>query len=454
MSNPKVTVYIPSHNYGPFLQEAIESVLSQTYSSWELLVINDSSTDNTPEIMRYYEGDERIRLFHVQYGSLPKVCNLAIREARGEYIIRLDADDVFSSNILLVLTTHLEQNPLCALVFPDYYLVDVNGDILIHEWREKFFRSNHVFDNPPNGACCLIRKSVLKEVNCYREDLGAQDGYDLWSKILHDYRFANINLPLFYYRRHSTNLTTDNKRIFTARRHIKLDAIARTIDSFRPIILCIPCRQHYDFVPDLWKSELNGKSLLQREIERILPSELFDDIVVCCDNPEAKDILNMYKDPRLRFHKRKKAETIRSASLALTLDTLFMDIDPDMAGSTVISYPQAPFVSLGSLEEALATLIMNEADAAMGMLEVREPLFRRDSHGLTQINPQRGIHSDFDIIYQQVNTARALKNKNIKKGSLDGPFMVHFPMQENECFFIDSGQSLRIARELAQNERN
>ena len=115
--------------------------------------------------------------------------------------------------------------------------------------------------------------------------------------------------------------------------------------------------------------------------------------------------------------------TVFILDLALTLDTLFMDIDPDMAGSTVISYPQAPFVSLGSLEEALATLIMNEADAAMGMLEVREPLFRRDSHGLTQINPQRGIHSDFDIIYQQVNTARALKNKNIKKGSLDGPFI-------------------------------
>ncbi len=453
MNSPKVTVYIPSHNYGAFLQEAIESVLGQTYSSWELLVINDSSTDNTQEIMQYYTGDERIRLFNVDYGSLPKVCNLAIREARGEYIIRLDGDDVFSSNILLVLATHLEQNPACALVFPDYYLVDANGDILIHEWREKIFRSNHVFDNPPNGACCLIRKSVLEKVNYYREDLGAQDGYDLWSKILHSYRFANINLPLFYYRRHATNLTTDSKRILTARRHIKLDAIKETIDNFRPIIICIPCRKHYDFIPDLWKSELNGKSLLQREIEKCLASTLFDYIAICCDNPEVKNIVDRYKDKRLYFHRRKKEETIRSASLALTLDTLFTDIDPNMTGTTVVSYPQAPFVSLDSLEEALTTLVMNEADTATGMLEVKEPLFKRDAHGLTQINPWRGIRSDFDVIYQQVNTAKALKNKNIKKGSLDGPFIVHFPMQENEIFFINSEQSLRIAKELAKNDR-
>ena len=58
---------------------------------------------------------------------------------------------------------------------------------------------------------------------------------------------------------------------------------------------------------------------MQREIERILPSELFDDIVVCCDNPEAKDILNMYKDPRLRFHKRKKAESFEERLGALFL---------------------------------------------------------------------------------------------------------------------------------------
>lgn len=451
MDTPKVTVYIPSHNYGAFLQEAIESVLRQTYSSWELLIINDSSTDNTPEVMEYYKGDERIRLFHTSYGSLPKVCNLAIREARGEYIIRLDGDDVFGSNILLVLATHLDQNPDCALVFPDYYLVDETGGIVAHEWREKFFQSNHVFDNPPNGACCLIRRTVLEEVHCYREDLGAQDGYDLWNKLRKSHRVSNVNLPLFFYRRHDSSLTTDSRRILAARRHIKLDAVAETLNTYRPLVLCIPCRQNYDFVPNLWNRPLCGKTLLEREIEKALRSKLFDTIAVCCDNPGAREVMERYADPRLFFHARRREDTIRSASLALTLDSLFSRIDPDRRGTTVISYPQAPFVSLESLEEALTTLVINDADAALGMIEVDEPLFKRGAHGLVRINPFRGVRSDFDAIYQQVNTARALKNRNVDKGALDGPLVVHFPMQRDEFFFINSAQNLRVAEALLRD---
>lgn len=451
---PKITVYIPCHNYGLFLQEAIESVLCQTYDSWELLVINDKSSDNTAGIMEYYKGDERIRLFHTNYGSLPKVCNLAIQEARGEYIIRLDGDDVFGSNILLVLSNYLDSHADCTMVFPDYYLVDESGNIFAHKWREKVFKSNHVFDTPANGACCLIRTSTLKAVECYRDDLSAQDGFDLWTKLVNSHNFANVNLPLFYYRRHSTNLTGDTRRILTARRRIKLDSISKTIDNYRPLTLLIPCRKNYDFVLNLWNARINGKTLLEREIEKTLLSKLFDHIVVACDNPETETVLEEYSDPRLSFYLRRREDTIRSASLTDTLKPLYAKIDPQLSGVTVISYPQAPFVTLGSLEEALTTLVANNADAAMGVVEVEHPLFKRDSHGLTQINPSRGLRSDFDSIYQQVNTARALKNKNVSKGSLNGPFVVHFPIGRDENFFISSHQKLRIAEILLDDVKD
>lgn len=448
MSNPKISVYIPSHNYGEFLQESIESVLRQTYDSWELLVINDRSTDNTSNIMELYDGDERIRMFHTDYGSLPKVCNFAIRESRGEYIIRLDGDDVFGNNILLVLATHMERNPDCSMVFPDYYLIDESGNIFAEERREKYFERNHVFDSPANGACCLIRKSALEQIGCYREDLGAQDGYDLWNKLLNTHSFGNINLPLFYYRRHSTNLTCDTRRILKARRRIKLDAIADKLEQFKPISLFIPCRRNYDFALDLWKRELGGKSLLEREIEKVLPSKIFDHIVVGGDSLEARDVVEKYSDLRLRFHLRKREDTIRSASLAVTLKSLFFSIDPQLSGITVVSYPQAPFVTLESLEEAATTLVINDADSALGVEETKTPLYKRDSHGLTRINPNRGFNSDFDTIYQEVNTARALKNKNVTRGSLEGSFIVHFTMQNDENFFIKSEQTMRIAQIL------
>src|SRR5262245_6069839 len=126
---PKVTVYVVSHNYGRFLPEAIESVLRQHYEDWELLLIDDNSTDNTAEVMRLYESDPRVRIFRTTGIGLPAVANLALREARGDYLIRLDGDDVFDENILFVMTSYLDRHPELALVFPDYYLMDEGGEI-------------------------------------------------------------------------------------------------------------------------------------------------------------------------------------------------------------------------------------------------------------------------------------------------------------------------------------
>ncbi len=123
-----------------------------------------------------------MRFAHREYG-LPAVCNLALREARGEYVMRLDGDDVLDENALLVLVNYLDREPDLALVFPDYYLMDEGGEILAHERRQKLAESNHRMEPPPNGACTLIRRSVLESIGGYREDLGAQDGFDLWAKV-------------------------------------------------------------------------------------------------------------------------------------------------------------------------------------------------------------------------------------------------------------------------------
>jgi glycosyltransferase involved in cell wall biosynthesis len=211
--SPKVSVYVVSHNYGRFLSEAIESVLRQHYENWELLLIDDGSSDHTAEVMQLYVGDPRVRVFRTSGIGLPAVCNLALRESRGEYLIRLDGDDVLDENALFVLLSYLERQPEVALVFPDYYLIDEGGEIFAHERRQKISESSHLMDMPPNGACMLIRKSVLELIGGYREDLGAQDGFDLWAKIRNTHRTMNVNLPLFYYRRHGDNLTNGSYRI-------------------------------------------------------------------------------------------------------------------------------------------------------------------------------------------------------------------------------------------------
>jgi glycosyltransferase involved in cell wall biosynthesis len=188
MKKCKFTVYIVSYNYGKFLMDSIESVLRQSVDDWELLIIDDNSIDNTRNVMNLYKGDARIRLYSTTGIGLPAVCNFALKKARGRYIIRLDGDDIFEENILLVLGGYLDQHPNAALVFPDCYLMDENGEVFAQEKRHKIYEHNHVLDMPPNGACTLVRRKVFDELGCYREDLGVQDGFDLWSRISSRYK--------------------------------------------------------------------------------------------------------------------------------------------------------------------------------------------------------------------------------------------------------------------------
>tara|TARA_E500000331_G_scaffold332333_1_gene355438 strand:- start:162 stop:1535 length:1374 start_codon:yes stop_codon:yes gene_type:complete len=446
--SPKISVYIASHNYGRFLEEAIESVLRQHFEDWELLLIDDGSSDETQQVIQLYANDHRVRIFQTSKIGLPAVANLVLRECRGEYVIRLDGDDVFDENILFVLLSYIERHADLALVFPDYYLIDEEGGIFSHERRQKIFDSSHLTDMPPNGACTLIRKSVLESIGGYREDLGAQDGFDVWAKIRHTHRAMNVNLPLFYYRRHGKNLTNSSHRMLAARRQIKKDAITKKLDVFRPILAVIPCRRNYDFHPDLWSIELNGKNLLRRKLEMCLSSTLFDKVIVASDTEDVLPTIKSFLDKRVEFFKRDTSETLRSKNIAGTLARIAEQYDPKSLGVTALCYLPSPFVSLGSLEEAVHTLVFNDADSSMGVEEIKDPVFCRTSFGLRAVNPARGLRSDHDYVYREANIALATKNKNFASGSLVGPSPINFIVSQGESFFIDSETKLKIAHIL------
>lgn len=447
---PKTTVYIISHNYGRYLTAAIESVIRQTSRNWELLLIDNGSTDDTFAIMSLYQSDERIRIFKIDEVNLPSACNFALKKANGEYIVRLDGDDVFDENALLVMEHSLDQQSDAALVFPDYYLMDELGEIFGQERRKKIAEDYHLFDVPPNGACTLIRKDVLLQVGGYREDLGAQDGFDLWSKISAKHKCININLPLFYYRKHGENLTNNQPHILYAKQQIKIDAISPMLDEFRPLIAVIPCRKNFDFCPDVWKEKINDKSLLEKSLETCLRSPLLDYVIVSSDNPEVREMIQKYNDKRIHFDERPREETIRSQKLVYTLQRIAAKFDPHHKGIMVISYLQSPFVKTATLEEAISTLMMNRADSSMGVTEIRHALYKKTPYGLQAVNPSAGVTTDFDLVYKETNTALATKTSNFASGSLSGPRVVNFVVLEEESYFINSHKSLEIARKMEQ----
>ena len=216
---PLVTVFITNHNYGRFLEKSIESVLSQKFRDFELIIIDDGSTDRSRELIAKYSGHPKVRTVFQENKGLNVSNNIALKLARGKYLMRLDADDYLDDNALLVMVNVLEEDPGLALVYPDYYLVDEHDNVLTLERRHDS-RAVELPDQACHGACTMIRKSVLDDIRGYSEEFSCQDGYELWLKTIERYRFDNVNLPLFYYRQHDRSLTTNETRILETRSNI------------------------------------------------------------------------------------------------------------------------------------------------------------------------------------------------------------------------------------------
>ena len=444
----KISVYIISHNYGKFVLQAIKSVINQTYSNWELILVDNSSTDNTLEIFKKFKKHKKVKIISLTNKNFPQACNIAVKKASGEYVIRLDGDDYFDHNILKVFSGYLEKNKKTALLFSDYFFISSDNKIISYEWTEKKGNNKHKI-LPPNGACCLIRKRFLKEVGFYREDLGAQDGLDIYFKLKKKYRIHNINLPLFYYRRHSNNLTNKELKIFSARRAIKKDNL-KFKKKFSPIILIIPCRKYFDFVKNLWAQKLDGKTLLERDLEMCCKSDVIDHIVVISDTNEVLKIVSNFKkkDKRISFIKRNMQDTNRKTSILFSLKNIIKKMDPKLSGVVILRYIQTPFVTHFTLEEALSTIVLANATSSIGIESIKNEIFFRKKENLTSLNYKQTNQINKQEFYKDTTTCLAFKSKNIENNSLTGNRVVGFEVTSAESFFISSSNDLKVANTL------
>ena len=139
--------------------------------------------------------------------------NLALRLAKGKYIIRLDADDWLENNALRLIINEFKKNKKIDIVYGNYYYSTSNGISISKENKLVLNKKSNFKHFPPHGACTAFKKNVLQK-NCgYNENFNEQDGWDLWLKVIDITEVFNTNLPLFYYRQHGSNLTKneDNK---------------------------------------------------------------------------------------------------------------------------------------------------------------------------------------------------------------------------------------------------
>jgi glycosyltransferase involved in cell wall biosynthesis len=201
---PLVSVILPVYNAEEHLAEAIESVLRQTHADFELLIINDGSTDGSLEIIELYaREDPRIRVIDRANRGLIATLNEGITEARGEYIARMDADDISMPERFARQVDWLTRNAGCVLVGASFILIDESG-------RED--RTWHCFVNdvtirhalPAEGCIphptAMFRGSAVIQVGGYRDAYVAAEDYDLFRRLVHVGELHNLAEPLLYKR--------------------------------------------------------------------------------------------------------------------------------------------------------------------------------------------------------------------------------------------------------------
>lgn len=198
--SPKVTVLMPVYNGAPYLKEAIESILSQTFKDFEFIIIDDGSTDNSYEIARSYL-DQRIKLYKNEFNlRVAETLNKGIKLAQGEYIARMDADDVSLPNRLARQVNFLDSHPDITIVGS---WVKVIGDTHEYVWKyesnpEKL-KTKMFFNCSVAHPTIMMRKKAMLDNNLWYNNMGVED-FDLWARACEKIKMSNINKVFLHYR--------------------------------------------------------------------------------------------------------------------------------------------------------------------------------------------------------------------------------------------------------------
>ena len=213
MKNPKVSIVLPCYNGAKMIGEAIESVIAQTYKDWELIIVNDCSTDNTLEVAQSYaEKDQRIRVFSNEKNSkLPATLNHGFREAKGELWTWTSDDNLLLPTMLEELSGYLDENPDVGFVTSDLVNVDINGNIISYDIHPDNIQDKMPLNNC-GGASFMYRSSVAKKIGEYREDLFLAEDYEYWIRLCFNTKLAHYPKVLYHYRVHANSLTATRKQ--------------------------------------------------------------------------------------------------------------------------------------------------------------------------------------------------------------------------------------------------
>ncbi len=205
---PKVSIVLPTYNGEKYLRESINSVISQSYPSWELIIVDDCSSDSTPSILDEFKNkDPRIKIFrNTSNMKLPASLNKGFSFASGDYFTWTSDDNLYDKEALSIMVSALKENPSVDLVYCNTQRIDSYGN-RIRSKNYSFGKYSILFYNAIQ-ACFLYKKEIQTELNGYDESMFLVEDYDFWLRARRSHNFLHINAAPYYYREHEGSLTS------------------------------------------------------------------------------------------------------------------------------------------------------------------------------------------------------------------------------------------------------
>lgn len=270
--NLLVSVVLPTYNGSRYLAESLESILAQTYPYWELIVVDDASTDETPDIIARYSGrDARIRYVrHEQNRRLPAALNTGFAASRGDYLSWTSDDNRYHPQALATMVGVLDARPEVDFVYAGFDIVDDAGHFIGHHSAQPpdaFLRGE------TSNACFLYRRDVYEQLGNYAEDVFLAEDYEYWLRVLlGGYHMLALPDSLYDYRRHERSLTDAYRgQNFAAAERALLRNMA-TIAAAGPTVL----GEVYLFLASLasWRGDRRRTMIYALKAMRYTPGKL------------------------------------------------------------------------------------------------------------------------------------------------------------------------------------
>lgn len=216
---PQISVYVPAYNAEKYILQAVQSVLNQSYTDYEIVIVDDGSSDNTWDVLNKEFGDNpKVRLFRKENGGIGSASNYALRQCRGYLVVQLDSDDMLTREALATVTEFFNKNPEVDCIYSKLDLITKDGATFKNGWAPSAFDRYELLVGMSVPHMRAFKRAIYNRTGGFDENIENAVDYDFYLKVSSVARIAHLPEKLYLYRIHDSQTSTA-KRALQAKNH-------------------------------------------------------------------------------------------------------------------------------------------------------------------------------------------------------------------------------------------